>query len=59
MGMWMSKAYEAELMTDAVNDLNEIERSGCLVIHSHDICDDDLYDLFAGEQIPLSTGNMI
>ena len=25
MGMWMSKAYEAELMTDAVNDLNEIE----------------------------------
>ena len=41
------------------DDLKEVKKTGCIVIHDHDICEEDLVDLFHGEHIPLSNGASI
>ena len=37
----------------------DVKKTGCMVIHNHDICEEDLVDLFHGEHIPLSNGATI
>ena len=41
------------------DDLDGINRTGCHVVHNHDVCGNDLVDLFQGEKVKLANGSVV